>query len=456
MPVSRLPARSFSRAGSDSSRPGTPRAHDLLQKDQWLQAARESTEHFKRHGSPVPLVWLYTEENHIPPNAVPFSEDTNGCPLYIARVLLEGRLYLGKAAHHLNGAVVTYAGRDRIVSKYEILTCASLIHWGFPNFELSGVLPRGTVVLAEQHGQEKPCGHLPHLQNQGGHLNTNLRPCDIPRFIPDDLGRETALKKLADIKTVILVDDSLSMTEGNLWVQAREALAGIIDIANRYGSKGVDLHFLHGDAYGENLLSKLEVAKLFDEALPDGEDTPTGAKLAQLIDFYLPRIEPRDTMHPPITIIVITDGAATDPEELEHCIVTAAHRLDSNEVKPDMFGIAFVQIGTDPAAADALRILDDNLSDTYKIRDMVDTMPFNAAYGTFDTEYMLKILLGVLRKNIDNPPFPTPLLSPLTAGVMHNSPRSLPSTLASGVVSGGRAGSPGTPSRIALRSLPRE
>ncbi|KIK17691.1 hypothetical protein PISMIDRAFT_214263 [Pisolithus microcarpus 441] len=92
MPVSRLPARSFSRAGSDSSRPGTPRAHDLLQKDQWLQAARESTEHFKQHGSPVPLVWLYTEENHIPPNAVPFSEDTNGCPLYIARVLLEGRL----------------------------------------------------------------------------------------------------------------------------------------------------------------------------------------------------------------------------------------------------------------------------------------------------------------------------------------------------------------------------
>lgn len=312
------------------------------------------------------------------------------------------------------------------------------------------------MVLAEQHGQEKPCGHLPHLQNQGGHLNTNLRPCDIPRFIPDDLGRETALKKLADIKTVILVDDSLSMTEGNLWVQAREALAGIIDIANRYGSKGVDLHFLHGDAYGENLLSKLEVAKLFDEALPDGEDTPTGAKLAQLIDFYLPRIEPRDTMHPPITIIVITDGAATDPEELEHCIVTAAHRLDSNEVKPDMFGIAFVQIGTDPAAADALRVLDENLSDAYKIRDMVDTMPFNAAYGTFDTEYMLKILLGVLRKNIDNPPFPTPLLSPLTAGVVHNSPRSLPSTLASGVVSGGRAGSPGTPSRIALRSLPRE
>ncbi|KAI6148016.1 hypothetical protein BKA82DRAFT_4147326 [Pisolithus tinctorius] len=463
MPLSRLPARSFSGTSQGSSRPGTPRAHDLVQKEQWLQAARESTENFKLHGSPVPLVWFYTEENRIPPNAVPFSEDVNGCPLFIARVLLEGRLYLGKAAHHLNGAVVSYAGRDRIVSKYEVLTCASMIHWAFPNIEPNGVLPRGTVVLAHQFKQEKPFGHVPDPHNHGGLFNTSLRPCDIPRYIPDEHDRELALKQLAEIKTVILVDDSLSMTEGNLWVQAREALAGIIDIANRYGSKGVDLHFLHGDAYGENILSKLEVAKLFDEALPDGEDTPTGAKLAQLIDFYLPRVEMRETLHPPITVIVITDGAATDPEELEHCIVTAAHRLDSNDVKPNMFGIAFVQIGTDPAAADALRVLDDNLADTYKIRDMVDTMPFNAAYGTFDTEYMLKILLGVLRKTVDHHEHPVAsvappsLLSPLATGTVHSSPRSLPSTLVSGGLAGGRSGSPGTPSRMSsLRSLPRE
>lgn len=456
MPLSRLPTRSYSRTGSDSSRPGTPRAHDLVQRDQWLQAARDSTEHFKQHGSPVPLVWINTEENHIPPNAVPFSEDANGCSLYIARVLLEGRLYLGKAAHHLNGAVVSYAGRERVISKYEVLTCASLIQWGFPNLELSGVLPRGTVVLAQQHEQEKTCGHVSLPHNHGGRFNTSLRSCDIPRYIPVDHGREDALKQLAEIKTVILVDDSLSMTEGNLWVQAREALAGIVDIANRYGSKGVDLHFLHGDAYGENILSKVEVAKLFDEALPDGEDTPTGAKLAQLIDFYLPRVESRETLHPPITVIVITDGAATDPEELEHCIVTVAHRLDTSDVKPNMFGIAFVQIGTDPAAADALRVLDDNLSDAYKIRDIVDTMPFNAAYGTFDTEYMLKILLGVLRKTVENPPALAPLLSPLTAGAVQNSPRSLQSTLVSGGLSGGMVGSPGTPSRMSLRSLPRD
>ena len=43
------------------------------------------------------------------------------------------------------------------------------------------------------------------------------------------------------------------MQEGNLWAQAREALAGIIDIANQYGSKGSDIHFMHGDDYAPNM-----------------------------------------------------------------------------------------------------------------------------------------------------------------------------------------------------------
>lgn len=43
------------------------------------------------------------------------------------------------------------------------------------------------------------------------------------------------------------------MQDGNLWAQAREALAGIVDIANRYGSKGADIHFMHIDEYAPNM-----------------------------------------------------------------------------------------------------------------------------------------------------------------------------------------------------------
>lgn len=43
------------------------------------------------------------------------------------------------------------------------------------------------------------------------------------------------------------------MQEGNLWELTREALAGIVDIANQYGSKGADIHFMHGDDYAPNM-----------------------------------------------------------------------------------------------------------------------------------------------------------------------------------------------------------
>ena len=50
------------------------------------------------------------------------------------------------------------------------------------------------------------------------------------------------------------------------------------------------------------------------------------------------------------------------------CIVEAAGRLDRQHVPLDRFGIQFVQIGTDEEAARALRHLDDELSERYKIR----------------------------------------------------------------------------------------
>lgn len=40
-----------------------------------------------------------------------------------------------------------------------------------------------------------------------------------------------------------------------------------------------------------------------------GEDTPTGVRLEQLIEMYLPLIEHPSSTHEPISVIVITNGA---------------------------------------------------------------------------------------------------------------------------------------------------
>lgn len=82
---------------------------------------------------------------------------------------------------------------------------------------------------------------------------------------------------------------------------------------------------------------------------------------------------------------MITDGAAStcgfpdnarplltitsaDYDVLVQCIVDTARRLERSGVEEDKFGIQFVQIGTDVAAAESLRALDFDLESTYKIR----------------------------------------------------------------------------------------
>jgi len=367
----------------------------VIQKEEWLEAARRSTEHFKTHGSPLPMVWVLTEGNNIPDNAVPFGQDRNGYTTYIARALLEGSLHIGKAGTQFAGAVIGYAGKEHLIANYEVLVCASQLRWGFPSPGSECALAQGTVVLAQQHA----------TRNRHAELNVTLVETDITRYIPGRCDvmsdREAGLRRFADIKTVIVIDDSLSMQEGNLWEQAREALAGIVDIANQYRSKGTDIHFMHGDDFAPNMRSKAEVNALFNRVLPEGPDTPTGAKLGQIIDHYLPLIEHGDSTHEPITVVVLTDGLPTDQADLERVIVDAAHRLDRHHVRRDMFGIQFVQIGTDPAASELLHTLDDHLVTRYKIRDIVDSTPYDPAYGAFDTEYMLKILLGSIHKDLD-------------------------------------------------------
>ena len=144
------------------------------------------------------------------------------------------------------------------------------------------------------------------------------------------------------------------MQEANLWEQAREALAGIVDIASQYGSKGADIHFMHGDDYAPSMQvnvlacftrtsisnnchvvevrgpSPLQPSRprrhvaficIYGNVLThsSGEDTPTGAKLGQIIDHYLPLIEGERSTHEPITVLVVTDGLPSQLRSIRAC-----------------------------------------------------------------------------------------------------------------------------------------
>ncbi|KAI9569280.1 hypothetical protein HD554DRAFT_2020640 [Boletus coccyginus] len=218
--------------------------------------------------------------------------------------------------------------------------------------------------------------------------------------------KEHALDMLRAYDTVIIMDDSSSMLQDRRWEQACDALSGLAQIATTYDSDGIDIHFLN-HKYGTNVKDAMSVRQLFTHVRPHGL-TPIADKLDTLVGDYVEKLERAarrkrkgDSLAlkqiKPVNFIVITDGAPTD--EPVDSIVSLARRLDHANIPLSQVGIQFVQIGNDRGATEFLRQLDDDLSGTYGVRDIVDTTPFLGIKLT--AEMLIKILLGGVNRRVD-------------------------------------------------------
>ncbi|KAG8755451.1 hypothetical protein FRC14_004033 [Serendipita sp. 396] len=248
--------------------------------------------------------------------------------------------------------------------------------------------------------------YAPPPNNPPTNSSPNNRATYNPRSPSRRASVEDPLLQLIKYDTVIIVDDSSSMA-GPLWFEAREALSGLSDLAGKYDTDGIDVHFLNSSLVGNGLRNAQEVKRLFDSVVPDGI-TPTGEKLEALLLDYLLRLETAkqqaDAGDPsalaavkPVNYLVITDGAPSDDPET--VIVTAARRLDAGKFPITQVGIQFVQIGSDPSAAEILRELDDDLAGRYGIRDIVDTTSYSG--HQLDASTLTKCLLGGINRRVD-------------------------------------------------------
>jgi hypothetical protein len=255
---------------------------------------------------------------------------------------------LGKAARHLRlGACVSFHGKEREVDTYEVLVEANIpTRWVYQPLALA--------------------------------------PIPTPGPVP-------TTTSFADFKLVVIIDDSDSMEGGGLWFQARDALAGVAEFSRQKGGEGLDIYCLNNPSYRLDFRNEVDVRDFFNSISPDGQ-TPLGAKLRQILDIYVPRIEDPSLNHKPVNILVITDGRPTD--DPRQVIVDFARRLDARQVPANKLNIQFVQIGDDPDATEALKELDDNLGPTHGIRDMVDTVTFSRDHPQVHTELLVKVLLG--------------------------------------------------------------
>ncbi|KAL1408605.1 hypothetical protein Q8F55_005418 [Vanrija albida] len=214
---------------------------------------------------------------------------------------------------------------------------------------------------------------------------------------------EEALAMLKDYDTAFLIDDSGSMS-GARWQEARKAIQGVVAHAIQYDEDGVDIYFLNDKSVGKGVKSVAEVEALFNKVRPYGA-TPTGARLEKLLNLYRNELNVAYTAGKatgdlftvkPLNLVIITDGAPTD--DPEPVIVTFARFLDKYDYPVAQFGIQMFQIGNDNAATAALEELDDALENRYKIRDIVDTVPFQ---GEMTAETIVKVLLGGINRRMD-------------------------------------------------------
>ncbi|KAK4863970.1 hypothetical protein LT330_010325 [Penicillium expansum] len=273
---------------------------------------------------------------------------------------------------------------------------------------------------------------------------------------PEEPESDSQYAFLGEFHTIFLVDDSSSM-RGELWEEAKDAIAAIAPVCTKYDSEGIDIYFINHrpksnsdskyssnytynynytsnpsrrpklDAGGyHNIKTAQRVSEIFSSVRPAG-GTGVGSRLFDILDPYTKLVEAKEAerraqmdapgpgflvklVEPvksvkPINIITITDGVFTD--DAESIIIKTAQTLDGPSCRaiPWQVGIQFFQIGNDEMARQYLEVLDTDLGsrcNDLHLRDIVDTVSWrNRAGERLDGYGILKTVLGAVHKRLD-------------------------------------------------------
>ena len=190
---------------------------------------------------------------------------------------------------------------------------------------------------------------------------------------------EICKEKTSERDVVVIIDKSGSM-RGKRWDEAFEATDLILKTLQKKDNAGMKVVFFDGGVEETSLIKtpedwfkvwKYKNGKNGQERRPGGWTNMKGALEMALLRK---KVEGK-----PMSILMITDGAPSRPQETEACIVAASNKY---KLKEDV-KITFVQVGTDITANNYLNRLDTSLSVAYNIVDKVSMSDISDARTSF-------------------------------------------------------------------------
>jgi hypothetical protein len=227
------------------------------------------------------------------------------------------------------------------------------------------------------------------------------------------------LALLGQVRTVVLLDDSASMTwpghsswsedyfssvsgrcNESRWDQARRLLASVAPKVSKYNHHGIDLHFLNRPSFYTGLQSEFDVIQAFNQGSPTN-GTPTGQRVNDILDGYMSTLRfYRDLM--PLNLLVITDGESSDEETLHWAIEEHITKIIHRGYQAHQMGIEFVQVGDCRDATRHLEKLEEEVSRHHRNfkRDIVGVTP-TTRVSNMNPELLLSISVSGINARLN-------------------------------------------------------
>ncbi len=124
---------------------------------------------------------------------------------------------------------------------------------------------------------------------------------------------------LSQVHTVLLIDDSISMTERGIpswgsgssrWHQVGGLISDLAPIVTQYDPQGMDMHFLNHRNSQQGLRSSEDVQAIFSRVRPTG-GAPLGRCVCTILGAYMATLRYERNLKP-LNLVIITDGKVDD------------------------------------------------------------------------------------------------------------------------------------------------